>query len=206
SFPAFRLVCSSNQVSADFDSGSRPEDGRGRRPFYGTRLVDVPRHNRRAEQVTGAQSDSPDGSVRVEEPKRYARIVSPSMVKWEDTLNGSFHPKYHGLPRHVFQAHTNRPAIAPIDEIRELPTHGVHCTGAYLHTRPAALGIEHRAVPSITKPRGDGADLANFYGPLAEEKNGARLPLSNVGPRPGPLEAENEAVPLILAPELTATD
>src|SRR5215470_13963801 len=157
----------------------------------GTRLVDVPRHDRRAEQVTGAQSDSPDGSVGVEEPKRCARIVSPSMVKGEATIDVSFDPKYDILPRHVFQAHTNRPAIAPIDEIREFPTHGVHCTGAYLHTRPATLGIEHRAVPSITKPRGDGADLANFYRPLAEEKNGARLPLSNVGPRIGPLEAKN---------------
>src|SRR5215467_1718948 len=111
--------------------------GRGRRPLYGTRLVDVPRHDRRAEQVTGAQSDSPDGSVGVEEPKGYARIVSPSMVKCEATIDVSFDPKYDVLPRHVFQTHTNGPAIAPIDEIRELPTHGVHCTGAYLHTSPA---------------------------------------------------------------------
>src|SRR5262245_19766909 len=128
------------------------------------------------------------------------------MVKCEATIDVSFDPKYDVLPRHVFQTHTNGPAIAPIGEIRELPIRDVHCTGAYLHTSPAALGIEHRAVPSITKPRGHGADLANFYGPLAEEKNAARLPLSNVGPRIGPLEAENEAVPLILASELTATD
>jgi hypothetical protein len=30
--------------------------------------------------------------------------------------------------------------------------------------------------------------------------------LSNIGPRVGTLEAKNQAVPLILAPELTATD
>src|SRR5262249_1224889 len=93
-----------------------------------TRLVDVPRHDRRAEQVTGAHSDSPDGRVGVEESKGYARIVSPSMVKCEATIDVSFDPKNDVLPRDVFQTHTNGPAIAPIDEIRELPTQGVHCT------------------------------------------------------------------------------
>src|SRR5262249_48158085 len=169
-------------------------------------LVDVPRHDRRGEQVTGARRDSPDGRGGVEEPKGYARIVSPPMVKCGGTIDDSFHPKSDLLPPHVFHTHTTGPATAPIDEIPERPTQGVQCTGAYLHTSPAALGIEHRAVRSITKPRGDGADLANFYGPLVEGKNGARLPLSNVGPRIGSLEAENEAVPLILAPELTAAD
>src|SRR5262245_44466266 len=96
----------------------------------GIRLVDVPRDDRLAKQITGAHSDSPDGRLGVEEPKGCARIVSPSMVKGEATIDVSFDPKYDVLPRHVFQTHTNSPAIAPIGEIRELPTRDVYCTGA----------------------------------------------------------------------------
>ena len=46
------------------------------------------------------------------------------MVKCDATIDVSFDPKYDVLPRHVFQAHTNSPAIAPIGEIRELNKRG----------------------------------------------------------------------------------
>jgi hypothetical protein len=54
------------------------------------------------------------------------------------------------------------------------------------------VGMElHGFAVAGRQPRGDGADLANFYGPLAEGKNTTRLPLSNIGPRIGTLEAKN---------------
>src|SRR5262249_565451 len=104
-------------------------------------LVNVPRHDWWAEQVTGAHSDSVDGSVGVEEPNGAAHIVSPSMVEGDATIDVSVNPQSNILPRHVFQAHTNRPTIAPICEIRERSSGEVHCTGARSHTSPAALGI-----------------------------------------------------------------
>src|SRR5215813_13353771 len=124
-----------------------------------TGLVDVSCDDRWAEQVTGAHSDSVDGSVGVEEPNGVAHIVSPSMVEGEATIDVSFNPQYNILPRHVFQAHTNRPTIAPVCEIRERSSCEAgglgNCraggseeidgharrTGAYSHTSPAALGI-----------------------------------------------------------------
>src|SRR5262245_17577010 len=93
-------------------------------------LVDVPRDDRLAKQITGAQGYGPDGSVGVEEPKRGARIVSPRMIECEATIDVSFDPKYEVWPRHVFQTHTNSPATAPIGELRELATRDVYCTGA----------------------------------------------------------------------------
>src|SRR5256885_445740 len=111
------------------------------------------------------------------------------MIECEAPIDVSFDPKYDVLPRNGFNAHPSRPTVAPIDEIRELSVRDIDCSGAYFRASPAALGIEHRAVPSITKPRGDGADLADLNRPLVEGKNSTRLPLSNVGPRIGTLEA-----------------
>src|SRR5215467_5173984 len=53
-------------------------------------LVNVSCNDRLAEQVTGAHSDSVDGSVGVEEPNGVAHIVSPSMVEGDATIDVSF--------------------------------------------------------------------------------------------------------------------
>src|SRR5262245_59101623 len=115
----------------------------------------------------------------------------------------SLHPQDDALPRHVFQAYTSCPTVGQFGEIRILPGCEIPCAGGDSHTSPAGLGIKHRAVPSITNARGDGADLVDANRPLAVGQKNTRLRLSEVGPRPGTLDTENQAVPLVLAAELT---
>ena len=129
------------------------------------------------------------------------------MIEPANIVEVSLDPQDDALPRHVFHAYTNRPTAGEVGEVRKLPGSEIPCAGGYPHTSPAELGVKHRVVPSITNPRGDGANLVDANRPLVGGplKN-AWLRLLEVGPRPGTLNSENQAVPLVLAAELTAAN
>src|SRR4051812_22689059 len=169
-------------------------------------LVNISCDDRLPEQVTSADSDSPDGSVGVEEPHRIAHVVSSSVIESEAAVDVCLNSYDDALPRHVLQAYAKSPTIAPIGEIHIYSVDKVHRPGAYSHPGPAALGVQHRAVPDISEPRGDSADLVDADRPLPIREKGARLRLSDIGPRISALETDNHAVPLVLASELTAAN
>ena len=128
------------------------------------------------------------------------------MIETGNIVEVSLDPQDDALPRLVFHAYTNRPTAGEVGEVRKLPGSEIPCASEYSHTGPAGLGVKHRVVPSITNPRGDGANLVDAKRPLAAGQKNARLRLLQVGPRPSTLDTENQAVPLVLAAELTAAN
>ena len=128
------------------------------------------------------------------------------MIEPANIVEVSLDPQDDALPRHMFHAYTNRPTAGEVGEVRKLPGCEIPCASEYSHTSPAGLGVKHRVVPSITNPRGDGANLVDANRPLAGGQKNARLRLLEVAPRPGALDTENQAVPLVLAAELTAAN
>src|SRR5262249_52796257 len=134
----------------------------------------------------------------------HAEGIHPRAIETANVVVVSLDPQDDVLPRHVFHAYTNRPTAGELGEIDSFPGSEIPCAGGYPHTSPADLGVKHRVVPSVTNPRGDGANLVDANGPLAAGRKNAWLRLLEVAPRPGTLETENQAVPLVLAAELTA--
>jgi len=191
------------------------DDGKQRRgPLSSPYLVNVSCNDRRAEQVTGAEGYGPYRSASVEKPCRHAHAIRPRVIETGNIVEVSLDPQDDALPRHVFHAYTNRPTAGEVGEVRILPGYEIPRAGGYPHTGPAGLGIKHRAVPSIADPRGDGANLVDANRPFTRVRvwakklkhAKARLRLSEVAPRPGALDTENQAVPLVLAAELTAAN
>src|SRR6516164_5570511 len=205
---------SQKRINADSLSHPRPHENPPDSIGAEHALVNVSCNDRRAEQVTGAEGYGPYRSASVRKPCRHAHAIRPRVIETGNIVEVSLDPQDDALPRHVFHAYTNRPTAGEVGEVRILPGYEIPRAGGYPHTGPAGLGIKHRAVPSIADPRGDGANLVDANRPFTRVRvwakklkhAKARLRLSEVAPRPGALDTENQAVPLVLAAELTAAN